>query len=122
MTRQEIVNLLELAISAYPNTKIKDASGMVNAWELAFGDYPAEKIYKATRLHISTNRFFPTPADISNLIVRAEIAYNVPDLPCNRLQAKSNEITLTESGGALDAKLEAFCKFVGFGYDNEIDD
>ena len=122
MTRAEIVDLLELVSSAYPNAKIKDAENTVRAWELAFGEYPADQIYKATRLHMNTNRFFPTPADISNLIVRADLLYSGSNLPCNRLQAKTNEITLAESEEALEAKLEALCKSVGCVYPNEIED
>ena len=122
MNRAEIVDLLELVSSAYPNTKIKDAENTVRAWELAFGEYPAEQIYKATRLHMNTNRFFPTPADISDLIVRAEIVYNGSNLLSNRLEAKSNGITPIYSEDELEAKLEAFCEWIGFGYPNEIED
>jgi len=78
MTREEITRLLEALIAAYPSAKIVDARGMVNAWEMAFGDECAETIYKAARLHMKTNKFFPTIADISKCIPLSGI-YGQPE-------------------------------------------
>lgn len=113
MNRKEIVKLLEVLASAYPNAKIKDAKATVAAWELTLGDFSAESVYKAARLHMDTNVFFPTPADIKDKIVRAELIYNGPDPDALESSVKITPI----NEEATDAYLEAFCKWIGFGCD-----
>lgn len=120
MTREEIVSLLEIVITAYPNAKIKDAGAMVSAWEMCLGDFSAESVYKAARLHMNNNRFFPTPADIRSNIVRAELVYTDTEIDQKRLEAKSEPSKAISE--AEDEYLENLCKFVGFGYPNEIED
>lgn len=85
MTREEITDLLEMVITAYPQTKIKDPAKMVDVWEMTFGEYDAETIYKATRLHMSKSKYFPNPADIKEKITRAEIIFT--EAPTNRISA-----------------------------------
>ena len=124
MTRDEIVSLLEIVITAYPNAKVKDAGAMVSAWEMCLGDFSAESVYKAARLHMNTNRFFPTPADIRSNIVRAEMVYRDSDIDQKRLEAKpepSTAISVRQEEWT-DEKLEDLCRFVGLGYPNEIED
>ena len=77
MNRNEIINLLEVISSAYPNTKIKDPKAIVSAWELTLGGFSAESVYKAARLHLETSKFFPTPSEIADKIVRADLIYSV---------------------------------------------
>ena len=105
MTRQEIVDLLEVLITAYPYVKIKDATSMVNAWEMALGDYSAKSVYKASRYHMDNCKFFPTVADIKEKIVRAEMVYSGPTIPS--LPSKHKEGT--------EEFLDSFCKWIGFG-------
>lgn len=76
MTRDEIVDLLEILFGAYPNQKIKDAERMIQAWQLAFADEEAERIYKAARFHINRNKFFPTVADIRESIEKGVLIYS----------------------------------------------
>ena len=124
MTRDEIVSLLEIVISAYPNAKINDAGAMVSAWEMCLGDFSAESVYKAARLHMNTNRFFPTPADIRSNIVRAEMVYRDSEIDQKRLEAKpepSTAISVRQEEWT-DEKLDDLCRFVGLGYPNEIED
>ena len=121
MTREEIGKLLKIAYAAYPNAKITDPEGMLNVWEMAFGDYPADKIYKAVRLHIQTNRFFPTPADITEKITRAEIVYNAPESLQMRLEGKKSQITLPAKREYTESEWEDFLRFVGFGYPSDLD-
>lgn len=81
MTRAEIIDLLEILISCYPNTKIADPSAMATSWEMVLGEYEASSIYKAARLQMSTSPFFPKPADLINSITRAELVYSPPPRP-----------------------------------------
>lgn len=81
MTRAEIIDLLEILISCYPNTKIADPSAMATSWEMVLGEYEASSIYKAARLQMSISPFFPKPADLINSIERAELVYSPPPRP-----------------------------------------
>lgn len=79
MTREETVKLLAMLRASYPNTKITDAQSTLSAWEMVLGEYSAEKVYKAARLHLEVNKFFPTPADIIEHMTRAEVLYQTPN-------------------------------------------
>ena len=121
MSRDEITKLLALAISAYPNTKNIDAKAMVTVWEMAFGEEPAERVYKAMRFHINTSRFFPTVADIRNVMVRAEIVYNTSDCSVLRLKPKDNQTALPLKAGTTEAEFEAILKWMDSGCPDDID-
>ena len=107
MERKEIVELLKIVSANYPHAKISDPKAMVSAWELLLGDYSAEAVYKAARLHMETNKYFPSPSDIRDNIVRAELVYK-PTIP-NAIEAKANNSEETEKN------LDLFCKWIGFG-------
>lgn len=101
MKRDEIINLLEVLASAYPNTKIKDAGATVSAWELTLGGFSAEAVYKAARLHMETNKFFPAPSEIAEKIVRAELIYT--DRPRPALDApKKAKVTAIPDGMSVE--------------------
>lgn len=126
MSREEVIKLLGILYSAYPyiKDKVNDPEAMVNTWEMCLGDFSAESVYKAARLHMNTNRFFPTPADIRSNIVRAEMVYRDSEIDQKRLEAKpepSTAISVRQEEWT-DEKLEDLCRFVGFGYPNEIED
>lgn len=114
MTRDEITKLLEILTATYPHAvkNIKDPAAMATAWELALGDFQAEAVYKAARLHMATNKFFPSPADIRDRITKAELIYTGPQLPA----IEAPKMTEKESD-----YLEAICKFVGLGYEHPDD-
>lgn len=76
MTREETLRLLQFLKGCYPNTKIDDPKGTVEAWQLAFSADQADTIYKAARYHMVNNKFFPTPADIQNCVFRASLVYD----------------------------------------------
>lgn len=110
MTREEIIRLLKVISDNY-NVKIADPKGKASAWEMQLGDYSAESVYKAARLHMSTSKYFPSPADLINNIVRAELIYSGP--PLNAIEASST------NSEAIDKYLDAFCKWIGFGCESD---
>lgn len=85
MTREEIANLLEVLIGAYPNTNIKDAEATLNTWEMELGSYSAESVYKSARLHIHNSKFFPTPSEIIRGLLLAEMVYKESPIEINKL-------------------------------------
>lgn len=91
MTREQIIDLLEIMAAAYPNTKIKDAERMVQAWQLAFAEDDAESVYKAARYHINHNRFFPTAADIRDSMTRGALLYGERPSTAPRIEATAEE-------------------------------
>lgn len=91
MTREQIIDLLEIMAAAYPNTKIKDPQRMVEAWMLAFSEDDAERVYKAARHHINNNRFFPTAADIRESMTRGELIYGDQPSTAPRIEGKEQE-------------------------------
>lgn len=125
MNREDIIRLLGILSEAYPNTKIKNASSMASTWEMCLEDYSAESVYKAARLHMSTSKFFPTPAEIRENIVRAEIVYNESEIELRKLEGQDATKRLeTHSGankGISDEGLDNLCRSVGLGYPNEIE-
>ena len=112
MTRDEIIKLLAIVFATYPHAKIKDPSALVSAWEMTLGDFSAESVYKATRYHLETNKFFPSPSDIRDNIVRAEMVYR-PSIT-NAIESRTRNDEQTEQD------LDLFCQWIGFG--QEADD
>lgn len=106
MKREEIIRLLKVISDNY-NVKIADPKGKASAWEMQLGDYSAESIYKAARLHMATSQYFPSPADLINKIVRAEIIYSGPQISAIEANSLNDE--------KLDNYLDAFCRWIGFG-------
>ena len=118
MTRDEITKLLEFLTTNY-NKKITDPKGLADFWEMALGSFSADAVFKAARLHMETSPFFPTPADIRKNIVRATVAY---------AEEQKSPARLTSIAGAEpieDEKvvewLDAFCEWIGFGYEEPND-
>ena len=107
MTREEIIKLLDVVSATYPHAKIKDPSALVSAWEMTLGDFSAESVYKATRYHLETNKFFPSPSDIRDAIVRAQLVYKTPET--NLIESRTRNAEETEKN------LDLFCKWIGFG-------
>jgi hypothetical protein len=95
--------------ATYPHAKIKDPSALVSAWEMTLGDFSAETVYKATRYHLETNKFFPSPSDIRDNIVRAELIYR-PTIP-NAIESRTNDY--------YEKNLDLFCKWIGFGQEED---
>lgn len=107
MERKEIVELLKVVSANYPHAKISDPKAMVTAWEMLLGEFSAESVYKAARLHMTTNKYFPSASDIRDNIVRGELVFG--DTLPNAIEAK------TQDGKNYDEYLDKFCEWIGFG-------
>lgn len=102
MTREETMRLLQFLAGCYPNKKITDPKGMIDAYMLAFSDDDAGDIYKAARHHMMTNKYFPTPADIRDCLAKGRIIYNDEQLA---LQADNGIKALSATSGGQDEDL-----------------
>lgn len=76
MTREETIRLLQFLKGCYPNAKIDDPHGMIDAWSLAFSSDPAGDVYRAARLHMTHNTYFPTPANINECMYKAKLLFD----------------------------------------------
>ena len=112
MTRDQITQVLEFLVTNY-NKKITDPKGLADSWEMALGSFSAEAVFKASRLHMETSPFFPTPADIRKTIVRASVAYaEEPKSPARLTSIAGAEPIEDEK---LNEWLDAFCDWIGIG-------
>lgn len=115
MNREETIKLLGIITSAYPNIadKIKDPDLMASTWEMELGNYSAEAVYKAARLHIASSKYFPTPSNIIDNIVRAQLLYSEPTL--NAIESHSTNADIIEQ------YLDTFCEWIGLGSEENDD-
>ena len=77
-SKEQMEELLQFTAGAY-NIKIKDPENTVKAWMATLGQYKPEDITDAIRFHISTNKYFPNPAEIGGNIQKAKLAYHQPE-------------------------------------------
>lgn len=108
MTREETIRLLKICRAAYPYKSIQDPSGMIDAWQLAFGGEQAERIYKAARLHMNTNKFFPTIADIREAMKRSDLIYG-ESLINNALPSGDVDDIFSDTSGCTVCPYEEDC-------------
>jgi len=118
MTHDEVVDLLEELIGAYPYyaSKIIDPDDTIRRWEREFGEYEASDIYMAARLHENTSKFFPSIDEIKGLISRGKIVYGeiIQERPVIEApQAPQIMIPVTDNFcdlcGLCDAGSQEFC-------------
>ena len=122
MNKKETAQILAIVRTAYPNVRIDNPAGTVQAWQMTLGEYSADSVMKAARLHMNTSKFFPTPADIREKIIRAELIYNESEIELKSIAPSNVKLIGTEIDYiAIDEQLENTCKFVGLGYQNEIE-
>lgn len=111
MTRDEVTKLLEILVTNY-GKNVANPKALADSWEMVLGSYSAEAVYKATRLHMETSKFFPNPADIREKMIRASILYDEQTSQA-RLTSVSGAEPITDE--KVIAWVDAFCEWIGFG-------
>lgn len=116
MIKEDIIKLLGVLQDTY-GKKFVDPKGTVDSWYITLAPYEAKSIFKAARLYMETKTIknFPSPADLIDLIVRAEIVY--PDQviePPKQIEAQRAVVTKLDST-VLDEYLDSFSEWIGFG-------
>lgn len=81
MNRKEIVQILAVLRANYPNVKIDNPSAMAKTWEMVLGEFSSAAVTESVKCHMSHSKFFPTPAEIRENIVRHKIVLEVPTIP-----------------------------------------
>ena len=118
MNKKEAIRILAILRSAYPNVRIDNAEATAKAWEITLGQFSADAVMKSAMLHMNTCKFFPTPADIREKIVRAEIVYNNTELDQIELEASSQKKLPSGDEQAVKDKINGVMRFL-YGDDTE---
>lgn len=73
MTRDEILKALSIVKAGYPNfyKGTDDIKNAVALWEMMFADDDNNLVLMAIKMHLSTNKFPPTIADIRECMAKA---------------------------------------------------
>lgn len=121
MTRDEITDLLEELINAYPYymKNITEPDRMVDTWEREFGAYDAGTIFKAARHHINISRYFPAISDIKDAINKGQMIYgeqpqpSAPAIEAPKAPAVKIDPTVSfcDLCGLCDQKIQELCEF-----------
>lgn len=78
MTKSELTQILAILRSNYPMVKIENPKTMVETWFLTLGEFSGEAVLESAKCHMAHSKFFPTPAELRENIVRHKIITNQP--------------------------------------------
>lgn len=78
MTKSELTQILAILRSNYPMVKIENPKTMVETWYVTLGEFSGEAVLESAKCHMAHSKFFPTPAELRENIVRHKIITNQP--------------------------------------------
>lgn len=106
MDKKDMAKVLAILQTNYQK-KIENTEATVGVWMMSLGEFSAEAVLNSAKLHMANSKFFPTPAEIRENIVRHKIvleARTVPQLESGR-RAK---VTAIPDGMSEDEFLDLF--------------
>lgn len=123
MNSKEITQILAILRANYPNVKIENPSAMVKTWEMVLGEFSTEAVMASVKSHMEHSRFFPTPAEIRENIVRHKIVLEAPKAPAltSGKKAKCTAIPDGMSDDFLDKFIEAQVEWEEEVFGNSLD-
>lgn len=80
MDKKDMARILAILQTNYQK-KIDNTEATVNVWLMTLKDFSADAVLKSAMLHISNSKFFPTPAEIRENIVRSRIVLTESKTP-----------------------------------------
>lgn len=116
MNKVEAAQVLAVLKAAYPQVKIDNAEATAKVWAWTLSDYSAEAVLNAARLHITTSKFWPNPADIREKIVKAQIVYIDTDVKPEKLQAGTDQKQIAAKSSTIkwtDERIQALWEELG---------
>lgn len=106
MDKKEMTQILAILQTNYQK-KIENPEATVNVWLMTLGDFSAQAVLESAKLHISRSKFFPSPSEIRENIVRHKIV--LPDKTAPMLEAgKRAKVTAIPDGMSEDEFLDLF--------------
>lgn len=123
MNSKEITQILAILRANYPNVKIENPSAMVKTWEMVLGEFSTEAVMASVKSHMEHSRFFPTPAEIRENIVRHKIVLEAPKAPAliSGKKAKCTAIPDEMGDDFLDKFIEAQVEWETEVFGNSLD-
>lgn len=107
MTKSELTQILAILRSNYPMVKIDNPKTMVETWFLTLGEFSGEAVLESAKCHMAHSKFFPTPAELRENIVRHKIITNQPR-PKALEAGKKAKVTAIPDGISEDEWLDLF--------------
>lgn len=78
MNKSDMAKVLSILRANYPNVRIENPEAMVKTWMLTLGEFSVQAVMKSAELHMKSSKFFPTPAELRENIVRSRILNELP--------------------------------------------
>ena len=78
MNKSDMAKILSILRANYPNVRIENPEAMVKTWLLTLGEFSGQAVMKSAELHMKSSKFFPTPAELRENIVRSRIPIDPP--------------------------------------------
>ena len=96
MDKKDMARILAILQTNYQK-KIDNTEATVGVWLMTLQDFSAEAVLQSARLHMAKSKYFPTPAEIRENIVRRRIVLTEPTAP--RLgEGKRAKVTVIPDG------------------------
>ena len=80
MDKKDMAKVLALLQTNYQK-KIENVEATVGIWMMTLGEFSAEAVLESAKLHMETSKYFPTPAEIRQNIVRHKIVLEAKTVP-----------------------------------------
>ena len=109
MTKSELTQILAILRSNYPMIKIENPKTMVETWYVTLGEFSGEAVLESAKCHMAHSKFFPTPAELRENIVRHKIITNQPR-PKALEAGKKATVTAIPDGMSESEWLDEFIK------------
>lgn len=106
MDKKDMAKVLAILQTNYQK-KIENTEATVGVWMMSLGEFSAEAVLNSAKLHMANSKFFPTPAEIRENIVRHKIVLEVRTVP--QLESgRRAKVTAIPDGMSEDEFLDLF--------------
>lgn len=111
MTTKEAITIVNILHSAYPQDRKAtraELSQRAESYEVALADYDFETVKRAAQNCIANSRFYPTTSELIDEVKRIYLTTTPASVtPITEAEPIEDE--------KLEAYLDAFCEWIGFG-------
>lgn len=106
MDKKDMAKVLAILQTNYQK-KIENTEATVGVWMMSLGEFSAEAVLNSAKLHMANSKFFPTPAEIRENIVRHKIILAEKTVPKLESGQKA-KVTAIPDGMSEDEFLDLF--------------
>lgn len=111
MNKSDMAKILSILRANYPNVRIENPEAMVKTWMLTLGDFSTEAVMKSAELHMKHSKFFPTPAELRENIVRSRIPVELPPTAPMLISGKKARCTAIPDGMSEEEFLDSLIDY-----------